>query len=98
TSYASLSPGGTHAVWGTGARTGASEAAFANGVACRYLDYNDSYYGVEPIHPSDVIPMLHALAVTQGADEAELVEAVAIAYEVAMSVADVVAPRERGFD
>jgi 2-methylcitrate dehydratase len=89
---------GTHLVWGTDTFSDAEGAALANGVATRYLDYNDAYYGMEPIHPSDVIPTLFAAAVEQCSDPVEFLDAVAVAYEVAMEAADRIAPRPRGFD
>ncbi|TDE07449.1 MmgE/PrpD family protein [Jiangella asiatica] len=89
---------GHHTVWGTSTRTDAEGAALANGVATRYLDYNDAYFGMEPIHPSDVIPTLFAAAVERGSDAGEFLDAVAVAYEVAMEAADRIAPRQRGFD
>ncbi|MDD9206747.1 MmgE/PrpD family protein, partial [Georgenia sp. 10Sc9-8] len=67
-------------------------------VATRYLDYNDAYYGVEPIHPSDVVPTLFATALEYGRSADELLEAVAVAYEVAMEAADRITPRLSGFD
>lgn len=92
------STAGQHAVWGTIMRTDAESAALANGVATRYLDYNDAYYGVEPIHPSDVVPTLFAAAIEQQSSAEEFLEAVAVAYEVAMEAADRITPRLRGFD
>ena len=99
TAYAARrSAGGTHAVWGTDVLTDCEGAALANGVAARYLDFNDAYYGVEPIHPSDVVPTLFATALERGSSGAQLVDAVAVAYEVAMEAADLVTPRLSGFD
>ena len=37
-------------------------AAFANGVAVRYLDCNDSYFSPGGGHPSDMIPAVLAMA------------------------------------
>ena len=99
TAYAARrSDGGTHGVWGTDVRTDLEGAALANGVAARYLDYNDAYYGIEPIHPSDVIPTLFAFALEQRRSDAAFLDAVAVAYEVAMGAADLITPRLAGFD
>lgn len=92
------SAGGRHAVWGTDILSDLEGAALANGVAARYLDYNDAYYGVEPIHPSDMIPALFATALEQGSTDAEFLDAVATGYEVAMEAADLISCRDRGFD
>lgn len=99
TAYAARrSAGGSHAVWGTDVTTDLEGAALANGVASRYLDYNDAYFGVEPIHPSDVIPTMLALALERQRSDDDFLDAVAVAYEVAMAAADRIAPRLRGFD
>lgn len=99
TAYAARrSNAGEHVVWGTDVLTDAEGAALANGVATRYLDYNDAYYGAEPIHPSDVIPTLFAAAVEYDRGAEEFLDAVAVAYEVAMEAADRITPRLSGFD
>lgn len=92
------SEGGRHGVWGTGVVSDLEGSALANGVAARYLDYNDAYFGIEPIHPSDVIPTAFAVALEQGRSDDEFLDAVAVAYEVAMAAADAIAPRSNGFD
>src|SRR4051812_18806970 len=49
-------PGGPGAtIWGTTGRADLEAASFANGVAVRFLDFNDTYLSLEPLHPSDVI-------------------------------------------
>ena len=53
-------------LWGTRDRAGLEAAGFANGVAVRCLDFNDTYLSREPLHPSDVIPPLVALAEARG--------------------------------
>ena len=57
-------------------------AAFVNGTAVRYLDYNDTSFGKCNGHPSDMIPGLMALAEVSEADGASLITAVVVAYEV----------------
>ena len=99
TAYAARrSGGGAQAVWGTDVVTDLEGAALANGVAARYLDYNDAYFGIEPIHPSDVIPTMFAVALEQGRSDDEFLDAVAVAYEVAVTAADLITPRLAGFD
>src|SRR5690606_14065735 len=53
-------------------------AAFANAVAVRYLDFNDTLDG----HPSDNIPVLVACAQTVGASGMKVLESIAISYDV----------------
>jgi 2-methylcitrate dehydratase len=85
-------------VWGTGERAGADLAGFANATAVRCLDYNDTYLSREPLHPSDAIPPLFALAETERRSGAELVAAVAVAYEVAVRLCDAGSVRAHGWD
>jgi 2-methylcitrate dehydratase len=57
-------------------------AGFANGVAVRELDYNDTYLAADFAHPSDCIAPLLALAQQTGRGGVALTRAVAIAYEI----------------
>jgi 2-methylcitrate dehydratase len=56
--------------------------AFANGCCIRYFDYNDTYLSKEPAHPSDNISAALAVAEGVGATGADLITAIALAYEV----------------
>jgi len=57
-------------------------AAWANGVAVRELDMHDTFLAADYSHPADNIPPL--LAVAQQCDRtgADLVRAIAVAYEI----------------
>ena len=57
-------------------------AGFANGVAVRELDYNDTYLAADFAHPSDCIAPLLALAQQTGSGGVALTRAIAIAYEI----------------
>jgi len=85
-------------VWGSELRSSAEAAGFANGVAARYLDFNDTYLSREPLHPSDSIPALIALAQARGRSSAELVAAIATAYEVSVTLCDAASLRAHGWD
>ena len=85
-------------LWGTASVVPADAAAFANGVAVRYLDFNDTYLSREPLHPSDVIPALFALAEWRDLPPAELVAAVAVAYEIGVDLCDAASLRRHGWD
>jgi 2-methylcitrate dehydratase len=85
-------------LWGTSMRTTPQAAAFANGVAVRYLDFNDTYLSKEPLHPSDVIAPLVALAEWRRRPPRELLAAIATAYEVAVTLCDAASLRVRGWD
>ncbi|MCS7117734.1 MAG: MmgE/PrpD family protein [Thaumarchaeota archaeon] len=82
----------------SGQKVSPDMAAFANGVAVRYLDFNDTYLSKEALHPSDMIPGLIALGESVGASGRDLVTSVVAAYEVALALADTVTLRDRGYD
>ncbi|MER3601302.1 MAG: propanediol utilization protein [Nitrososphaerota archaeon] len=73
-------------------------AAFANGVAVRYLDFNDTYLSREPLHPSDLIPAALAACEAAGKGGKELIAAIATGYEVAMRLCDATSLRKMGWD
>ncbi|MFQ5596666.1 MAG: MmgE/PrpD family protein [Nitrospiria bacterium] len=83
---------------GTNQKTTPDLAAFANGTAIRYLDYNDTYLSKEPAHPSDNISAVLAAAETGGDDGKRVIEAVVLAYEIQCLLCDAVALRPRGWD
>jgi 2-methylcitrate dehydratase len=76
---------------GTRHRTTADTAAFVNAIAAREAEMNDVYMprAGGGAHPSDVIMPLLAVAESVGADGRELLNAIVLAYEVYMSIADV---------
>ena len=73
-------------------------AAFANGVAVRYLDCNDSYFSPGGGHPSDMIPAVLALADPLKSDGPTVITAIALAYEVFCRLSDVVVAGDLGWD
>lgn len=73
-------------------------ATFANGVLLRYLDFNDTYLSKEPLHPSDLIPGLIAAAQYKHKSGLDLLKAIAIAYEISVSLCDSASLRSHGFD
>lgn len=85
-------------IFGSSARSTPELAGFANGVHVRYLDFNDTYLSREPLHPSDTIPALLALGEWSGADGQHLVDAIAVAYQVGITLCDAASPRAHGWD
>ena len=79
-----LAPGAT--VFAAGdVRVSPEWAAWANGVAVRELDFHDTFLAAEYAHPGDNIPAILALAQHahgRGLTGADLVRAIAVAYEV----------------
>ena len=85
-------------VWGTDLRSGVEAAGFANGVAVRCLDFNDTYLSREPLHPSDTIPALLALAEARRLGAPALLRAIAVAYEIGVTLCDAASLRSHGWD
>ncbi len=85
-------------VWGSPLWASIDMAAFANGCAVRYFDFNDTYLSKEALHPSDAIPAIVAAADSVDADGRRLVEAIVAAYEVIGRLADSYSVRGRGWD
>ncbi|MEK6790500.1 MAG: MmgE/PrpD family protein [Deltaproteobacteria bacterium] len=73
-------------------------AAFANGVMVRYLDFNDTYLSLEPAHPSDNISAALATAEAFSRNGKALITAIVAAYEVQCALCDAASLRKRGFD
>jgi 2-methylcitrate dehydratase len=57
-------------------------AAWANGVAVRELDMHDTFLAADYSHPADNIPPLLAVAQQCGCTGAQLLRAIAVAYEI----------------
>jgi len=93
-----LSAAGPATVIGTDRGTSADLAAFANGAAMRYLDFNDTYVGRISVHPSDNIAACLAVAEAERAGARELIAAIVIAYEVNCRLADALDIGTRGWD
>ena len=73
-------------------------AAFANGVAVRYLDCNDSYFSPGGGHPSDMIPAVLSMADPLKSDGPTVITAIALAYEVFCRLSDEVVVGDLGWD
>jgi 2-methylcitrate dehydratase len=85
-------------IFGTNHKAPPDWAAFANGCCIRYFDYNDTYLSKEPAHPSDNISAALAVTESVGATGAELITAIALAYEVQCRFCDAASIRARGWD
>src|SRR6202140_369834 len=93
---AALAVGGNATIIGTDRRTTPDLAAFANGAAFRYFDFNDTYVGSFAVHPSDHIAACLAVAEAERASAQDLMVAIVIAYEVNCGRADPRASPKRG--
>ena len=89
---------GNATILGTNLKTAPDLAAFANGVAIRYLDYNDTYLSKEPAHPSDNISACLAVAEAENKSGKDLITAIVLAYEIQCRLCDAASLRARGWD
>ena len=85
-------------VWGTSHKTLPDLATFANGALVRYFDFNDTYLAMEPAHPSDNIAAALAVGEMGHVSGRQVVEAIALAYEIQCRFCDAAALRPRGWD
>src|SRR4051812_25061992 len=86
-------------VIGSGEHTSVDLATFANGVAIRFLDYNDGYTSTgESGHPSDSIAAVLSVAELRRRSGREVITATVLAYEVFCRVCDAVDLKPLGFD
>lgn len=85
-------------IWGSLVRTTPESAAFANGVALRYLDFNDTYRAKDGAHPSDNIGAIFACAEERHASGRDVIAGVAVSYEVQSRFADSVPFNSLGWD
>jgi 2-methylcitrate dehydratase len=82
-----------------GGRACPEHAAFYNGAAVRYLDFNDSYLAKgETCHPSDNLAPILAAAEYTCANGRDLMTALAVSYQVQCRLSDVAPVRAAGFD
>jgi 2-methylcitrate dehydratase len=85
-------------VLGSWKKAPVDEAAFANGCAVRYLDFNDTYLSKEAMHPSDNIPAVIAVSEAEGTSGKDVIVGTVLAYDVACRLADASSIRNRGWD
>jgi len=87
------------ALMGSGARSSPDLATFANGVAIRFLDFNDGYTSNgESGHPSDSLAVVLTLAEHLRRSGRDAIAAAVIAYEVFCRVCDGADLKPLGFD
>jgi 2-methylcitrate dehydratase len=75
----------------------AEGAALVNGILIRDLDLNDTYYGYDPSHPSEIIPVALACCEEAKRSGKDLIEAMVVAYEVDMRLNNAFSWASRGF-
>jgi len=91
--------GGPCRLWGSVEMASPPQAAMYNTALVRYLDFMDSYLAPgETPHPSDNIAAAVVCGEYVGAHGRDLLEAVAVAYEVQGALAWAAPVRDRGWD
>jgi 2-methylcitrate dehydratase len=93
-----LAQTGACTVLGTTKRTTPDLATFANGAALRYYDYNDTYFGKEPGHPSDNMTACLAMAEAEGRSGRDFLLAMVLAYEIDCRLLDAAELTRGGWD
>ena len=89
--------GGTAASVIGGGMISTEGAALVNGVLVRYLDFNDTYVGSEPLHPGEIVPLALACCEEAGGSGRALVEALVVGYEGETRINDAFTFLDRGF-
>lgn len=89
---------GGSTVWGTTMRVPPDVAALVNGVTIRYLDFSDTYFSRDSTHPSDMIGGMVAVAEHVGRTGRDVLDAIAMGYEVATALCDGLGIRSQGWD
>lgn len=91
-------PGATVFGLAADARVSPEWAAWANGVAVRELDFHDTFLAADYSHPGDNIPPLLAVAQHTGRSGADLIRAIAAAYEVQVDLVKGICLHEHKID
>jgi 2-methylcitrate dehydratase len=81
-----------------GGRSSPEWATFVNGLAIRYLDYNDTYLSLEPAHPSDNLAAVLAVGEAMQASGRDMIVAAVLAYEIQCRLCDAASLRSHGID
>lgn len=84
-------------VIGSGDKTSASNAAMANSLMIRAMDYNDIYWKQDPSHPSDLIPAALSPGQVFQKNGKDIIVAIVLAYEFEQRLCEFAFPgiRER---
>jgi 2-methylcitrate dehydratase len=89
--------GGVASIMGGPQLIATEGAALVNGILVRDLDLNDTYYGADPSHPSEIIPPAIACCEEAGRNGRDLIEAMVVGYEADMRLNNAFSWAARGF-
>ncbi len=73
-------------------------SAFLNSLFIRYMDFNDTYLSLEPLHPSDMFGPLVSLSSIFNKTGKDLITAAAVGYEIGTRLCDSTSLRAKGYD
>ncbi len=73
-------------------------SAFMNSLIIRYMDFNDTYLSLEPLHPSDMFGPLISLSSLFNKTGKDLITATAVGYEIGTRLCDSTSLRKKGYD
>ncbi|AAT42756.1 MmgE/PrpD family protein [Picrophilus oshimae] len=73
-------------------------SAFINSLLIRYLDFNDTYLSLEPLHPSDMFGTIISAASLFKKTGRDIIKAAAVGYAVSMKFCDSTTLRKKGYD
>ena len=73
-------------------------SAFMNSLVIRYMDFNDTYLSLEPLHPSDMFGPLISLSSLFNKTGRDLITAAAVGYEIGTRLCDSTSLRKKGYD
>jgi len=82
---------------GSGTKTSCPNAALVNGLMTRYLDFNDTYMGLDYSHPSENIATALAVGERQHTRGKQLITAIVLGYECHQRFADVFSLLKKGW-
>lgn len=94
----SVADGPAATLLGTTRRSTPDMAAFVNSAMVRSLDMSDTYVMAAASHPADALPAVLAVAEAEGRGGAELLLAMAVAYEAQCRFVEVVPYNHHGWD
>lgn len=89
--------GGTASIIGSSQLIAPEGASLVNNLLVRDLDLNDTYYGCDPQHPSEIIPPAIACCEEAGRNGRELIEAMVVGYEADIRLNNAFSWAARGF-
>jgi 2-methylcitrate dehydratase len=73
-------------------------SAFLNTLLIRYMDFNDTYLSLEPLHPSDMFGPLISVSSLFNNTGKDLITAAAVGYEIGTRLCDSTSLRAKGYD